>query len=55
MIPVYKGRFDNGVELAKMVTEPFMSPEEPKLAMARPMMRVRDDGAPPHISELARK
>ena len=55
MIPKYLGRLCSGIEIDKMVKPPFISPEEPIPAMARPMMSIVEDCATPQMSEPTSK
>jgi hypothetical protein len=51
MMPIYKGRFSRGEAPAMIVMAPFISPEEPRPATARPTMRAVEVGATPHSSD----
>lgn len=55
MMPTRTGRFSSGVAMAMMVRPPFMMPEDPMPATARPMMSMLDEAARPHMREPSSK
>lgn len=54
-MPKYLGRLWRGIETDRMVKPPFINPEEPIPAMARPMMSIVEDCATPQMSEPTSK
>jgi hypothetical protein len=55
IIPIYRGRLCIGAAPAIIVMEPFIRPEEPMPATARPTIRASEVGATPHMSEPSSK
>ena len=55
IIPKYFGRLCSGIEPDRMVRPPFISPEDPIPATARPMMSIVEDLATPQMSEPTSK
>ena len=53
--PMTRGSLCGGSMAVRMVRTPFISPEAPKPAMARPTMSMGDDGAAPQSTEPSSK
>lgn len=55
MRPIYMGLFSNGNICVRMTEDPEKMPAEPMPAMARPMMKAVELGAPPQRAEPTSK
>ena len=54
-MPINEGRFSRGADRAMMVIAPFIKPDDPRPATARPTMSMFDDVATPQSREPSSK